>query len=94
MGLNEEEMGSLPFRYRIVIFIAGALNSVINRMFKFSLVVSVMLIGLMLTVPVAGVWTMFVLAYYLPQPLGAILIWVIILSLIALAAAVDYVRSN
>ena len=93
MGLDKEEMASLPFAYRIVVFIAGALNSLINKLFKFSLFVSVMLFGILLTVPVAGVWTMFVIAYYLPPPLGAILIWAMIFSLIVLAAAVDYVRS-
>lgn len=93
MGLSEEEINGLPFRYRIVVFIAGALNDVINETFKFPLVVSVMLVGIMLTVPIAGVWTIFVIAYYLPPPLGAILIWTMILSLIVLAAAVDYVRS-
>lgn len=93
MDLDEEEMANLPFIYKIVIFIAGALDSLINKTFRFSLYVSVMMIGILLTVPVVGVWTMFVIAYYLPPPIGAILVWTMIFSLIVLAAAIDYVRS-
>jgi hypothetical protein len=93
MALDEKELANLPFKYRIVISIARTLESIINRIFKFSLVVSVMLMGLLLTVPVVTVWFLFVLAYYLPSPLGAIMLWTMVFSFITLAAAVDYVRS-
>ncbi len=78
---------------KMVFHLASLLDSAIDRIFRLSLFLSVMLTGIVLALPVMGVWTIFLLAHYLPYPLMPIVVWTMLITLIALAAATDYVRS-
>jgi hypothetical protein len=52
-----------------------------------------MVTGILIVLPVVGVWTVYAFALFLPYPFGVILVWGMFFALVALAAATDYVRS-
>jgi hypothetical protein len=93
--MSLEKTGPVKHRslVRLVLWFTGSFNSLLNKIFQLSLFLSVMVTGILMILPVVGVWTVFVIGNYLPFPFGAILIWGMAFVLVALAAATDYVRS-
>jgi hypothetical protein len=73
--------------------IAKAINFILDTIMKLPLILSVIVTGLLISLPVAGAWYLFALAFSLHPLLRAILIWGAFLFLVILSAAVDYLRS-
>jgi hypothetical protein len=91
---SKKDETSHPTAARVLISTVKALNSFIDRVFGLSLFLCVMLMGILMVLPVIGVWTIYAIAQYLPFPFGAVLIWGMALALVTFAAATDYARST
>jgi len=89
-------MSKEPIIVRLILFVAKVLKHfedyLMKRLplYRYVLVVSFIYI----TLPVITVWTIFVIAAYLPNPFRFILIWSLILTLTLLCAVIDYIKTH
>jgi hypothetical protein len=89
-----ERSAKHPRLVKLLLFVAGTINSIIDTVFRLPLFLSVAVTGLLVSVPVVGVWVLFVASFSLPPIFRATLIWTMIGVLVLLSAAMDYVRSS
>jgi hypothetical protein len=89
-----EQSSKYPRLVKLLLFVAGVVNSIVDTVFRLPLFLSVAVTGLLVSVPVVGVWVLFVLSFGLPPLFRATLIWTMIVLLVLLSAAMDYVRSS
>jgi len=83
-----------PHLVKLLLFIAGVVNSIVDTVFRLPLFLSVAVTGFLVSVPVAGIWFLFAISFGLPPLFRAVLIWTMIIFLVLLSAAMDYVRSS
>lgn len=83
-----------PRLVKLLLFLAGFANSIVDMVFRLPLFLSVAVTGFLISVPIAGFWFLFALSFSLPPVFRAVLIWTTIIFLILLSAAVDYVRCS
>lgn len=89
-----ERSSKYPRLVRLLLFICGVANSIVDTVFRLPLFLSVAVTGLLISVPIAGAWYLFALSFSLHPVFRAVLMWTTIIFLVLLSAAMDYVRSS
>jgi len=93
--MKRVEENRMPLLVRFAIFVAKVINYVVNLISnKLPFSLAVIVTSLIFSLPVVGAWSIFLFSYYLPPPWGGVLIWALMLVVVTLAAAADYLRST
>ncbi|RLI39316.1 hypothetical protein DRO69_14430 [Candidatus Bathyarchaeota archaeon] len=92
--IEKEGNESEPLPAKIAFFIVKMVSSFLNKVFKLPFSLALFVTSFLISVPVLAVWTLYVIAHYLPQPWRAMLIWSIYIAVVIFAAAADYVISR
>lgn len=85
-----------PIIMRVILFVLrafGRLADYLERklpLYRYVVVMSFIFLSL----PVISVWTIFIIANYLPNPFRAILIWSLILTITLICAVIDYIKTH
>ena len=91
---TKKKKGVSSFIIKSYVSLVKFVNSILERIFKLPLYLTVLLTSFLISIPIVAVWSFFSLMNFLPNPWRAILIWGLYFLLVILTAAADYVRSS
>jgi len=85
-----------PFLIKIVLLILNLIDSLQNRLMKLPLYIYALSTALIfVALPLILVWSIYIIVFtYLPFYFRVIAIWGLFLGIVALCAAIDYVRAS